>query len=389
MVRADIMRCTCRICGQPLFPTPLLVQRQMPAAAQGLPTAETLDKDHGVDLVLRQCSGCGLVQLSNEPVAYWRDVIRAAGVSPEMKAFRLAQFGHWLQAHGLMGRRILEVGCGRGEYLTLLSAAGADATGIENSFEAVEAGRQAGQKVLQGFVDGPEIQLENGPYDGFAILNFLEHIPTAHLTLQGIAANVSCGATGLVEVPDFDMILRAGLFAEFIPDHLYYFTRKTLTTLLEANGFDVTDLRSEWHGYVLSATVRKRAPLNLSSLQQEQGHIKAAFDAFIAQFPPGRVAIWGAGHQAMALISLLDLAPHIRYVLDSAPFKQGRFTPATHLPIVPPARLAKGEVDAVIVLAASYSNEVVQTIAQQHGTRFRVAVLNENSLQEPSFLEVS
>ena len=42
------------------------------------------------------------------------------------------------------------------------------------------------------------------------------------------------------------MILTAGLFAEFIPDHLFYFTRQTLTTLLESNGFEVLDCRPEW-----------------------------------------------------------------------------------------------------------------------------------------------
>ena len=160
--------------------------------------------------------------------------------------------------------------------------------------------------------------------------------------MQAIAANLTDGASGLVEVPNFDMILRAGLFAEFIPDHLFYFTRQTLTALLERNGFDVLDCRPAWHDYVLSATVRKRRPLDLSPLLACQDALKAAFDAFLARFAPGRVAIWGAGHQALALISLMDLAPRIAYVVDSAPFKQGRYTPATHLPIVAPERLAAG-----------------------------------------------
>ncbi|KAB2968527.1 class I SAM-dependent methyltransferase [Zoogloea sp.] len=374
------MHDNCRICAHPLLPEPLLIQRQMPAAAQGLPTAERLADDAGVDLALRQCGGCGLVQLPIAPVPYWREVIRAAGISPEMRAFRLDQFGRWIGDHGLAGRKVLEVGCGHGEYLALLGEAGADACGIEHAAAAVDACQAAGLRVSQGFIDGPETRLDDGPFDGFAILNFLEHIPTAHLTLRGIAANLKPGATGLVEVPDFDMILRTRLFAEFIPDHLYYFTRQSLTHLLEGNGFEVLECRSEWHGYVLSATVRKRAPLDLSALQDAQAAVKASFDAFLDRFEAGRVAIWGAGHQALALISLLGIAPRIRYVLDSAPFKQGRFTPASHLPIVAPERLAAAEVDAVIVLAASYSDEVARIIGQRHGTRFQVAVLRNDGL---------
>lgn len=370
----------CRICTQPLFPEPLLTQHDMPAAAQGLPSESELASDCGITLALRQCTGCGLVQLGTPAVPYWRDVIRAAGVSAEMKAFRLAQFGRWLADHGLVGRKVLEVGCGRGEYLTLLAEAGADAYGIEHRQESVSACRQAGQKVEQGSIDDAGSRVAHAPFDGFVILNFLEHIPDAHLCLQGIAANLADGATGLVEVPNFDMIVQEGLFAEFIPDHLYYFTRQTLSALLEANGFEVIDCRPEWHDYVLSATVRKRRPLDVSGLIACQAELKADFDDFLAGFPDGRVAIWGAGHQALALISLMQLAPRIRYVVDSAPFKQGRYTAATHLPIVSPDRLLAGEVDAVIVLAASYSDEVVATIRARHGARFAAAVLRGNRL---------
>ncbi|HJV26694.1 MAG TPA: class I SAM-dependent methyltransferase [Aromatoleum sp.] len=375
---------TCRICGHPLFPTPLLVQHDMPAAAQGLPTADGLAADCGVSLALHQCAGCGLVQLTNAPVPYWRDVIRAAGTSPEMRGFRLAQFGTWLDTHRLTGRKVLEVGCGGGEYLALLAECGADAFGIEHKSESVQACRAAGLRVEEAFLDGPETQLADGPFDGFAILNFLEHIPDAHRTLQGIAANLSDGATGLVEVPNFDMIVQQGLFAEFIPDHLYYFTRETLTGLLERNGFEVLDCRPEWHDYVLSATVRKRCPLDLTPLAACQATLKASFDAFLDRFGAGRVAIWGAGHQALALISLMGIAPRIRCVLDSAPFKQGRFTPATHLPIVAPERLSDdeaGNVEAVIVLAASYSDEVARILRERHGNRFSVAVLRDNRLE--------
>jgi SAM-dependent methyltransferase len=353
----------------------------MPAAAQGLPTAAELAEDHGVSLELRQCSCCSLVQLSNPPVAYYRDVIRAAGKSPEMRAFRLAQFSAWLEGHRLVGRKVLEVGCGRGEYLSLLAECGADAHGIEHRAESVVACVAAGLKVERDFIEGPHSRVGGGPFDGFAILNFLEHLPDAHLALQGIAANLIDGGIGLVEVPNFDMILEAGLFAEFIGDHLFYFTRASLCHLLEGNGFEVLDCRPEWHDYVLSATVRKRRPMDLSALAGCQAALRASFDTFLAGFGERRVAVWGAGHQALALISLMGIAGHLRYVVDSAPFKQGRYTPATHLSIVAPAQLEEGEVDAIIVLAASYSDEVAGIIRERHGARFSVAVLRANRLE--------
>jgi len=379
--QSDLKREICGVCGQALFARPLLSQYNMPAAAQGLPTQEQLSHDKGGQLHLFQCTGCGLVQLDAPPVPYWRDVIRAAGISAEMRQFRLKQFGDWLAEHQLMGRKVLEVGCGQGEYLTVLGHAGADAYGIEHKPESVQVCLSRGLKVEQLFLDDQSSNAQHGPFDAFVILNFLEHIPQAHMTLRAISAQLNDGAVGLVEVPNLDMIIEGRLFAEFIPDHLYYFTRKSLINLLEANGFDTLACEPVWNNYVLSATVRKRVPVDLSALHTSQLALKHSFHTFLSQFEAQRVAIWGAGHQSLALLSLMDIALHIRFVVDSAPFKQGRFTPVTHIPIVAPEALDSDGVQAIIVLAASYSNEVIRTLKERHGNRFTVAVVRDNGIE--------
>jgi hypothetical protein len=82
----------CRVCGNNFFREPLLRYENMPKAAQYLPDAKSLGSDTAVDLEVCQCSGCGLVQLNNHPVPYYREVIRASSVSEEMKDFRKKQF---------------------------------------------------------------------------------------------------------------------------------------------------------------------------------------------------------------------------------------------------------------------------------------------------------
>jgi SAM-dependent methyltransferase len=371
----------CRVCARPLFDEPLLRYANMPRLAQFLPDASTVAADTGLDLVVRQCSGCGLVQLAGDPVYYYKDVIRAAGLSAEMRAFRLAQFARVFDRFALRGRKVIEIGCGRGEYLSLLRESGADARGVEHLAGSVDACRGAGLDVQQGFVGAPDDRIEGGPFDAFAIFNFLEHLPDPNGTLRGIHANLVSGGVGIVEVPNFDMMLRERQFAEFMSDHLLYFTTDTLTTALATNGFETIECSEEFHGYILSAIVRRRAPLDLSGFHEQQSRLRDELHAYIRRFAPGRVAIWGAGHQALALMSLMDLGAMIRYVVDSAPFKQGKFTPATHLPIVPPSALASDPVDAVIVVAAGYSDEVARTIRTSYDARLAVAIWRESGLE--------
>lgn len=370
----------CRVCGAWLYEQPLLSFCNMPGAAQYLPDAATIATDKGQDLDVCQCSGCGLVQLNSPPVAYYREVIRAAAVSLEMKAFRTEQFSRFLARYGLRKKKVLEIGCGRGEFLTLMQECGADAHGLEYGPDAVAACTDRGLKVLCGFPENGTAKLLNAPFDAFFMLNVLEHLPNIPDVLSGIHANLAEGAIGLIEVPNFDMIVENRLFSEFIGDHLYYFTRETLAATLTQNGFELEDCTSVWHNYILSATVRKRKPLDLSDFIRMQKTVTRDLHQFIARFDQERVAVWGAGHQAFAVLSLAQLSGRIRYVIDSAPFKQGHFTPATHIPIVSPAVLDTDPVDAVIVMAGSYSSEVATIIREKHGDAIAVAIVENRGL---------
>ena len=372
---------TCRACGGALFEEPLLHYGNMPRVAQYLPDAATLADDTGVDLEVLQCAGCGLVQLGNDPVPYYREVIRAAGFSKEMTDFRRTQFSAFVETQSLHGKKVLEVGCGGGEYLSILEQCGVDAYGLEYSKDAVERCVGNGLKVSKGFVDGPGIVLKGAPFDAFLILNFLEHLPDQRATLRGIFNNLTDDGMGFVEVPNFDMIVRQKLFSEFTADHLFYFTRDTLSTTLSRNGFDIVECSEEWYGYIISAIVKKRPRLDLSQFRDTQTRLTAELSEYVHRFNEKRVAIWGAGHQAFALMSMMDVVHRIRYVVDSATFKQGKYTPATHLPIVAPAALESDPVDAVIVMAASYSDEVAGIVREKFGSRMDVGILRDHGLE--------
>jgi len=371
----------CRVCHSNFFANPLLQYKNMPKAAQYLPDHNTLDLDTGVALELCQCSGCGLVQLSNDPVPYYREVIRATAVSEEMTSFRAKQFSDILQKHGLKNRKVIEIGCGRGEYLSIMESLNWEVYGLEFSQDAVSHCLGNGLKVEAGFIETGLEKLTNGPFDLFLILNFFEHLPDPNKTLQGISNNIHNGALGIIEVPNFDMILQNNLFSEFIGDHLLYFTKETLSNTLNSNGFEVVECREIWHDYIISATVKKRERLNLALFNQHQNRLTQEINNHLNQFSGQTVAIWGAGHQALAFICLSNITKKIKYVVDSAPFKQGKFTPASHIPIVSPDNLDKDPAAAVIVMAASYSDEVARIIREKYDKTIDVTILRDSGLE--------
>ncbi|MRD73044.1 methyltransferase domain-containing protein [Rhodocyclus tenuis] len=370
----------CRVCRAWLPVQALLCYEDMPGAAQKFPSADELTNDHGTPLAIHQCPHCGLVQIAGAPVPYYREVIRASAFSPEMRAFRQQQFRQWVETHALSGKAVLEIGCGRGEYLSLLAEAGVRAHGIEAAPAAVDACRAAGLSVARDFIERPRQRLQGAPFDAFVTLNFMEHWPAPVSTLRGIHHNLAEGAVGLVEVPNFTMILERKLYSEFISDHLSYFTRETFAFALHSAGFDVLNCRSVWHDYILSAEVRRRRSLDLAPLAERRQGIRDALHAFIDRFPPRSVAVWGAGHQALATIALCGIGEKLNYVVDSAPFKQGRYTPASHLPIVAPEALTETPPSAIIVMAAAYTDEVHRLIRARHGDRFPVALLRDDGL---------
>ena len=93
------------------------------------------------------------------------------------------------------------------------------------------------------------------------------------------------------------------------------------------------------------------------------------------------MAIWGAGHQALAVIAMAGIAPRIKYVIDSAPFKQGKYTPATYLPIVSPNLLLTEPPKSVVIMAAGYSDEIANIILDKYSMIESISILREDRLE--------
>ena len=372
----------CIACGAPLWETPLLTLDNMPASAQHLPDAQGVKEDRGLTLDLCQCMGCGLVQFDCEPVDYYRDVIRAGGFSKTMVELRRYQYKHLIDSYHLEGKKFIEVGCGQGEFLKVLSEFPVEVHGIEHDPHLVELARAQGLDVTEGFTETEDTRFAGGLYDVFLSFNFLEHQPDPGTMLQAIYRNLEDDAMGLITVPSFEYIMDHNSYYELIRDHLAYYTFETLTPLLERNGFLVEECEVI-NRDTLSVIVKKRPQMDTENLLECYVNLKREMESYMKYLDAWdkKVAVWGASHQGFTLAATTKLGEKARYIIDSAPFKQGKFAPASHLPIVGPDHFHEHPVDAIIITAPGYTDEIAASIRQKFGTAVEIRAMRSNHLE--------
>ena len=373
----------CLICNEELKGNSLMMLDNMPASAQDIPDAYQVKNDHGLTLNLCQCPKCGLVQFDCKPVSYYRDVIRSGGYSSTMHDLRYSQYKHLIETYHLEGKKFIEVGCGQGEFLSVLNEFPVKTYGIEYKATLVELAKSKGLNVVQGFVESGECKIQGAPFDVFLSFNFLEHQPNPNEMLEGIYNNLTDDGMGLITVPSLEYILEHDGYYELIRDHLAYYSFETLRFLLEKNGFQVLEQQIV-NRDTIAMIVSKRKKVNISNLIDSYSYIKEeTLNYIISQLNIGRrVGIWGASHQGFTLAATADLGEKVTYIIDSAPFKQGKFAPTSHIPIISPDDAVKDPVDTIIIIAPGYTNEIASIIRKDFPSSTTIMVLKSNHLEQ-------
>jgi 2-polyprenyl-3-methyl-5-hydroxy-6-metoxy-1,4-benzoquinol methylase len=371
----------CHLCGGRLYTDPIVELQRMPKAAQYYPEVEEFATDHGITLTVYQCQDCSLVQLNAKPVDYYKEVITAATFSEKARLSRLEQMQKFVTDHDLVGKKILEVGCGGGGMLDVIAEAGMEPTGIEAGVNSVETGREFGRNMICDYI-GEVDKVEGAPFAGFVSLNYLEHLPSPGEIIKKIHDNTIESAVGFVTVPNLEYLLKSKCFYEFVPDHLSYFTQKTITHVFQSNGFEVLECRTINNDNDILCVVKKRSRLDIAGQYVEVEQLIVDLKEIGVKYKSQgkRLAVWGAGHRTLALLALAKL-DEIEFVVDSAKFKQGRYTPVLHKKIVSPEELKKSGIDLIMVmLPGLYPGEVLK-IVEAMEIDIEVATLQGNSVK--------
>jgi hypothetical protein len=338
-------------------------------------------------LQLSWCEGCGFIfNAAWEPARtiYSQAYEETQGFSATFNAFQERLARDLVSRHGLRGKDIVEIGCGKGEFLSLLCRLGGNkGVGYDPSFVPSRLDPAiAGQvRFVREFFDE---RSRAAPCDFLCCKMTFEHIPDVRGFLAAIrhALQGQDGTTVFFQVPDASRILREGAFWDIYYEHCSYFTACSLSNLFERSGFAVDRVWTDYDDQYLMVEARP-ADARLDATPAQNG--AAATGRQVATFARkagseitawrdrlkdtagagGRTALWGSGSKAVAFLTTLGLDGEIDYVVDINPFRQGRFMPATGHRIASPDDLPATPPDLVVVMNPVYRDEVREALRKR------------------------
>lgn len=165
---------------------------------------------------------------------------------------RLARMTQYLS---LDGKRVLDVGCGRGRLMGLMLSLGAQVYGVDPDQGAVDYARASGfLNVWQGGVNVVEPSLR---FDLITISDVLEHPLNPGKLLSECADRLNPGGLIMIWTPNADHVKKdpERVMFRIHLEHMQYFSETSLRTLCKQINLDM--LHTEVHGHPYLGTVHQ------------------------------------------------------------------------------------------------------------------------------------
>ncbi len=356
---------------------------------KGIPVHSVLlmpSRDHAVDypkrdLKLGFCPSCGFISNTVfDPTVheYSTSCEESQGFSPTFNAFAKSLAKRWVDQYDLSGKSVLEIGCGKGEFLALMVEYGmARGIGIDPAFipERLDTPVASKLEFIQDLYDERYTHLEA---DVVCCRHTLEHISPTSEFMRKVRKTIGDRPDTLLlfELPDVYRVLKEPAFWDIYYEHCSYFTTGSLARLFRRHGFDPLELDLEYDDqYIVIAgkpTSGTPVPMlegedDLESVSAEVGRFPEKFrklkESWLSKINElhsagKRIVVWGGGSKCVSFLTTLGLGEQIDFVVDINPHKHGKFVPGTGHAVRSPETLRQDRPDCVILMNPVYEKEV-------------------------------
>lgn len=384
----------CRLCDSDRLLS-VLDLGATPPCERFLTAAELDDPEPTYPLHLRLCTDCLLLQIP-------------ALITPEDTFTEYAYFSSYSDTWVEHARQfvdeavrrlsldsnslVVEVASNDGYLLQHVVRAGIPCLGIEPSVNVGAAARDLRVPTRTAFLDqdlAASIRAEHGPADLVVANNVYAHIPDLLGFTQSLRALLADDGWLSIEVHHALNLVGLGQFDTVYHEHFQYYTLLSAARALATAGLAVVDVellpthggsiriwaRPDSYGAAPSARVREvfRAEqqaglhdvdgyLRLAPLAESVRHDLLRF--LLECRSHGKTVVgYGAPGKGNTLLNYCGIRTDLlEYTVDRNPYKHGRFTPGTRIPILEPEQIAKDRPDVVLALPWNLEPELTEQL---------------------------
>jgi SAM-dependent methyltransferase len=336
-------------------------------------------------LSLSACTQCGHVfnQSFDESVlAYSPGYDNTQHFSSTFQQYAEKLVDRLISTYGIRGKTVVDIGCGRGDLLSLIANQGGNrGFGFDPSFAGKPSDASPNVTMSReyfGATQAKELQPAL-----VCLRHVLEHLPDPVAFLKTMREGLLSGGAPVLylEVPNGEHLLKSCGVWDYIYEHVSYFSPTSLRASLEKAGFEILNMYDDFGGQFLCADVRPLAtpvryspPQMPSTLRLELQGAGEAMRKKLAWWKQwakhiadqrAAVTVWGAGSKGVTFLNLMCPAEGrtLQQIVDQSPGKSGRFIAGTgHMVVAPDAeRLRK--FSKIVLMNSMYTAEVSARLA--------------------------
>ena len=279
-----------------------------------------------------------------------------------------------IEKYALTDKNIVEIGCGKGEFLMLLCTDGKNqGIGYDPGYLPARNNKHDSDNV-KFVTDFYSEKYRDKDADFVCCKMTLEHIPETGQFITMVRNALVEDTNVFFMIPESKRILETCAFEDIYYEHCSYFTSCSLSYLFGANNFDSIETYTLYDDQYLAISASPRAFGQQSTSRDEIAEIKSLVKEFPAKFAAekdhwkkqiekrvnadSKIVIWGSGSKGVSFLTTLELTNEVSYAVDINPHRHGSFMPKTGHEIVSPEFLIGFKPDTVIVMNSIYVEEI-------------------------------
>ncbi len=386
---------TCRFCGGALHD---FVDLGMSPLCESFLAADELDRmEPFYPLKVLVCGGCFLAQVKQyvAPERIFREYAYYSSYSRAWLDHARAYVDMAIKRFGLTrDSRIIELASNDGYLLQFFVERGYPVLGIDPAENVAKAAEARGVPTLTRFFNAAmarQLAADGVLADLVIGNNVLAQVPDINGFVAGVPVILKPRGVATFEFPHLLRLIEENQFDTIYHEHFSYFSLLTAERIFAAHGMRVFDVEELWtHGgslrlYVCHAENAAQPTLPAVGALVERERLAglrdlvtyAAFaervketkrrllEFLIAAKRAGKaVAGYGAPGKGNTLLNYCGIrGDFIDYTVDRNPYKHGRFLPGTHIPVLPPERIAETRPDYLLILPWNLKEEIMAQMA--------------------------